>query len=168
LGFGYFYDINKPLPFLDVATANAHMAVSADECNAYASTSFASTSQTGPSAHPFLSDLQPPNAPGLQFGCYSKEIVPQPSGPRMNCVPLPPLSPFLELLSAPFAHADESTNEQYNYETLYFVANHHEPTTEQHQDTTPRSSGSSYHTAPESLSPQREHQSEMVPETLGM
>jgi hypothetical protein len=227
LGFGCLYDINKSLPFLDVAAANADMAVSADEHSAYqnyASTSSAppplsalsggffagpdlkdlpsstsvglsemdvalqrsllgagalfavsptvSTSQAGPSAYPSLSNLQPPNALGLQFLDYSEEIaVPRPNRPWMNYLPLPPLSPSPELPSTPSTHAGESTNEQYDYETIYetpLAANDDEPTNEQYQVTTHRSSASSYRTGPESLFPQQEHQPEMVPETLGM
>lgn len=223
LGFGCLYDVNKSLPslpFLDVATANANMAVSADEYNAYqnyASTSSASpplsalsggffagpdlkdvasstlvglsgmdiqhsllgsgtllvdadqtgsTSQAGPSAHPFLSDLPHPNALGLEF-----VVVPRLSRPRRKYLPLPALSSSPEQPSNPSTHAGELTNGQYDYETIYETsraANDDEPTNEQYQDTTCRSSASSYRTACESLSPQREHQSEMVPETLGM
>ena len=211
LGFGY--DINKSLPFLDVAGASADRASSADEYNAYqydstssaplplsaltrpdlkdlpsstsvgssemdvalqhtgllgagallsASNPTASTSQAGPSAHFSLSDLQPPDALGPQSADYSEgSVVSPPSCPRINCVPLPPVSPSTELLSTPFIHAGESTNGQYDYGTIYETSpavNDDEPTDEQYQDTTHRSW----------VSPQGGHQSEMVPGTVGM
>ena len=215
LGFGCLYDINQStpsLPFPDVATANADMAVS-DEYNAYqndASTSSASpplsalsggsfaglpsspsmdvalqhsllgagpllfpanptasTSNAGPSAQSFLSNLPSTNALGLQFADNSVEVV-VPRTPQMNYVSLPPSSPSSELLLIPSTHADDYG--QYDHETIYeasLAANDDETTDEQYQDTTRRSSASSYRTAPENLSSQREHKSEMVP-TLGM
>ena len=131
----------------------------------------ASTSQAGPSAHSFLSGLQPPDALGPQSTDYSEEsVVRRPRSPQMNCVPLPLVSPS-EVPSIPSIHTGESTNGQYDYETIYetpLVANDDEPTNEQYQGMTPRSSASSCRTPPEGLSSQREHQPEMVLETLGM
>ena len=119
--------------------------------------------QAGPSAHSFLSDLQPPDALGPQSTDYSEEsVVRRPRCPPMNRVPLPLVSPSpAKLPSIPSIHTGESTNGQYDYETICetpLVANDDEPTNEQYQGATPRSSASSYRTTPEGLSSQREHQ----------
>ncbi|EDR03999.1 uncharacterized protein LACBIDRAFT_306342 [Laccaria bicolor S238N-H82] len=129
-----------------------------------------STSQASPSAHSFLPNLQPLDALGPQLTDYSEEsVVPQPSCPRMYCVSLPSASPSPELPSIPSIYTGESAHGEYYYGTIYnspLAANDDEPTNEQYQDMTRQSSASSYHTRRESLSPQREHQPEMVPETL--